>query len=453
MTNKKSSVGILGAGISGLSIAYALAQKGIDTTVYEKEDEAGGAIRSVKINDWLVEEGPNTLMVKSPDIRTLLEQIGLGNQIMEANPAAQKRFVVKNGKLSPLPNSVGSFFKTPLLSMPAKVRLLKEPFVPSSTKEDESIAEFIERRLGKEVLDYGINPFVSGVYAGDPKELSIRHTFSSLWEMEQVHGSLFKGMFNRDRSNAAQKRSLISFKDGNQMLPKAMANSLEEPVYTSTEIQSVQKNNKHWVVKGMTHNKSFEHRHSCVVSTIPVYKIPEIFNDEHFEDLAKLPYAPLSVFALGFKKDQIGHPLDGFGMLIPETENYRLLGSLFSSTLFPGRAPENHHLLSCFIGGERNPTLAQKSKKELQSILLSELDELLNIKGGPVFTYHRYWGNAIPQYKVGYDHYLSLMKKIEKEFEGLFLDGNFRNGVSVPDCISSGFETAHKVHTFLKQAP
>jgi oxygen-dependent protoporphyrinogen oxidase len=450
MTNKKLSVGILGAGISGLSIAYALAQKGIEATVYEKKDEVGGAIQSVRINDWLVEEGPKTLMVKSPEIRTLLEEIGLGDNILEANPAAQKRFVVKNGKLSPLPNSIGNFLATPLLSMRAKLSLLKEPFVSSSANEDESIANFVERRLGKEVLDYGINPFVSGVYAGDPKELSIRHTFSSLWEMEQTHGSLLKGMFNKDRSNATQKRSLISFKEGNQMLPKALASMLKGPLYTSTNIQSVQKKHDYWIVKGLSNNESFEHHHHCVVSTIPVYNIPKIFNSEHFQDLAKLPYAPLSVFALGFKSNQIDHSLDGFGMLIPEKENYKLLGALFSSTLFPGRAPENHHLLTCFIGGDRNPKIAQKPESELQSILLSELDELLNITGDPAFSYHRYWGNAIPQYKLGHDHYLSLMKKIEKEFEGLFLDGNFRNGVSVPDCISSGFETAHKVHAFLQ---
>lgn len=450
MTNKKSSVGIIGAGISGLSIAYSLAQKGIDATVYEKEDEVGGAIRSVKIDEWLVEEGPNTLMIKSEAIWKLLEQVGLGDKILEANTAAKKRFVVKNGKPIPLPNSLSRFLTTPLISAGAKFRLLKEPFVSSSAKNDESIAEFMERRLGKEPLDYGVNPFVSGVYAGDPEKLSIKHTFSSLWQMEQSHGSLFKGMFHKDRSSS-NNRGLISFTEGNQMLPKALANTLPGELYTSTEVQSVQMNNDDaWIVRGITDNSSFEHHHSCIISTLPAYKVPEIFTANVFNKLAELPYAPLSVLALGFKENQISHSLDGFGMLIPKVENYRLLGSLFSSTLFPGRAPDNHHLLTCFIGGGRNPDLAKKPKEELQEILLSELDKLIGIEGNPAFSYHRYWPNAIPQYSVGYDYYLSLMKKIEKEFGGLFLDGNFRNGVSVPDCISSGFETAQQVHTFLK---
>jgi len=444
MTKKKLSVGILGAGISGLGAAYALAQKGITVTVYEKASEVGGAMHSVRQDDWLVEEGPNTLMVKSQANWDLLEELGLDGEIVEANPIAKKRFVVKHGSPIALPTSIGQFFTTPLLSVGAKLQLLKEPFASTSVQQDESIATFIERRLGRQVLDYGVNPFVSGVYAGDPKQLSIKHTFAKLWEMEQQHGSLLQGIIKRDRADSSSQRALISFKNGTQILPKTLADALPEQVQQSTTITSAQQKDEHWQLSGTSNGENFTATHNCLISTIPAYTLPNIFDSDLFNELADLPYAPLSVVALGFKSEQIEHSLDGFGMLIPEVEQYNILGCLFSSTLFPGRAPEGHELLTCFIGGARNPNLALKSPKKLQEIVCNELDNLLGIAGDPAFVHHKQWQKAIPQYEVGYDYFLSLIKEIEEEHKGLYLDGNFRGGVSVPNCISSGFKLLKK---------
>ncbi|WP_138431408.1 protoporphyrinogen oxidase [Fodinibius saliphilus] len=450
MTNKKSSVGILGAGISGLTIAHALAQQNVSVTVYDKRDEVGGAIQSNRRNGWLIEEGPNTLMVRSQELWDLLEKLDLNDNIREANTAAKKRFIVKEKKPVALPHSLGSFLSTPLFSTGAKLRLLKEPFVGASQKQDESIANFIERRLGKQPLDYGVNPFVSGIFAGDPKQLSIKHTFSKLWAMEQEHGSLLKGLFKKGRSNNTPRKALLSFDEGNQVLPQALANTLPEGVNTSATITSATNNNNGWTIEAKVEGDTIRNRHHCLVSTVPVYTASNIFNNPLFDELADLPYAPLSVLALGYKKEQVSHPLDGFGMLIPEKEKYKLLGCLFSSTLFKGRAPEGHHLITCFIGGARNPDLASKPEQKLRSIVTNELSELLGVAGDPVFCHHKFWNNAIPQYEVGYDHFISQMQKIEQQQPGLFLDGNFRNGVSVPDCISSGMETAEKVSSFLR---
>ncbi|WP_372635339.1 protoporphyrinogen oxidase [Fodinibius sp.] len=450
MTKKKSRIGILGAGISGLSTAYALSQKNIDVTVYEKEAVIGGAIKTAVIDDWLVEEGPNTLMVKSTELWELLDSLELNDKILETNGIAKKRYVVKNNRPLPLPLSVFDFLKTNLLSLNAKFRLLKEPFVSKKKQSDESIASFISRRLGSEPLDYAINPFVSGIYAGDPKKLSVKHTFTSLWEMEQNHGSLLKGLIKRKRRGTSIKRSLISFKEGNQSLPKAMAEVISGSIDTETEITSINKKKSGWKAGGNTKGMPFNHTHDAIISTLPAHSLSTIFNLSIPDELNDLPYAPLSVVALGFKSGQIEHPLDGFGMLIPEVEHRRTLGVLFSSTLFPNRAPENHELLTCFIGGARNPVLASKSQQQLQSIIMDEIGELLDITGDPVFTHHRYWKQTIPQYVVGYDHYLKQIEEIEKKYEGLFLDGNFRGGVSVPDCILSGFETAKKAETFLE---
>lgn len=442
MTNKKTSAGILGAGISGLTIAYALQKQGISVTVYEKSDEVGGAIKSVQKKGWLVEEGPNTLMVKSQRVWNLLEELNLTKDMIRANREAKRRFIAKDNKPVALPTSFGAFLKSPLISAGAKLRLLKEPFVAPSSIDDESIASFIRRRLGQEPLDYGINPFISGVCAGDPEELSIKHTFSSLWEMEQQSGSLLKGIIKKKKS--AVKKSLISFTEGNQMLPKALAGALAQPVQTSCEIRTAKPSNGRWQISGTHRKQSFQAEHDILISTLPAYLLPSLFESELFNLLAEISYVPLSVMALGFKDEQIRHPLDGFGMLTPEVEHHSALGMLFSSTLFPDRAPDRHHLLTCFIGGARQPRLAGTSKTELLERLLPELDKLLGVEGDPVFTYHTFWKHAIPQYEVGYNKYLSTMNMLEERNPGLLLAGNFRHGISVPDCISSGFKVAKR---------
>ncbi len=445
MTNKKKSVGILGGGISGLSTAFQLASQDYSVTVYEKEEQVGGAIKTFRQNGWMVEQGPNTLMVKSNVVWDLIESLNLTNYIQEAGTTAKKRFIVKNNHPTPLPMSIGNLLTTDLLSLKGKLRLLKEPFVPPSNKDDESIAEFISHRLGQEPLDYAVNPFVSGIFAGDPKALSIKHTFESLWNMEQQHGSLFKGVLKKSRTNDSPKKALISFESGLQQLPLAIAESLNEAIQTDTVVESVQRSGDKWIVTTKKAEESILETHDIIVSTLPAHVLPTIFDDSDFDALSELPYAPLSVVALGFSLDQIQHPLDGFGMLIPEVEQYNTLGTLFSSSLFTGRAPEEHELLTSFIGGARNPELAAKSPQELQSIVFNEICDLLGISGDPVFYHHHYWPATIPQYEVGYDQYLSVIDQLEKKQSGLFIDGNFRHGVSVPNCITSGLATAQSI--------
>lgn len=448
MTKKNRSVGILGGGISGLSSAYALSKKGINVTVYEKTSTVGGAIQTFSKDGWLIEEGPNTLMVKSKIIWELLDDLNLTSKSVTAGKTAKKRYIVKNNEPTPLPMSPVSFLTTDLFSTKSKLRLLKEPFAKASTKNDESVADFINRRLGTEPLNYAVNPFISGIYAGDPKKLSIKHTFPSLWNMEQQHGSLLKGIFKHDRSTNSTERALISFEKGNQQLPQAIADTLDGEVHLQTEIKSVFRKQDKWIVEGHKGDAPFTASHDVIISTLPAFTLSKIFKDPAFQTLDELPYAPLSVVALGFSDEQIGHPLDGFGMLIPEVEQYKTLGALFSSSLFPNRTPKKHQLLTCFIGGARNPELAEKPAKKLQSIVLNELGKLLNIIGEPVFTHHRFWPRTIPQYEVGYDRFLNQIKQIETRHKGLFIQGNFRDGVSVSDCILSGFETADKISSF-----
>ncbi len=451
MTNSKTSVAILGAGISGLSTAYALSKRGVEVTVYEKNSEAGGSIRTDRKDGWLVEQGPNTLMVRSKEIWNLLEELGLKSEMLEANQKANKRFIVKNGKPLPLPGSLMDFLRTGLFSGRAKLRLLKEPFINPGDKADECIADFVIRRLGEEILDYAINPFVAGIFAGDPQKLSVKHTFDKLYEFEQEYGSLCKGMLKMRKSSAG-KKALISFKKGLQTLPRVLHDKLGESVQLNHRITALKFSESKWQLQFQNGKRA---EHDIIISCLPAHCLSTIMQQENItritDRLEKMPYAPMSVLHLGYKNENIHHPLDGFGMLVPEVEDFKILGALFSSTLFPGRAPENHSLLTVFLGGARNPDLAHRSKDELIEKTQPDLDQLLGISGTPEFANHTYWKKAIPQYEVGYESYLKTMKEAEKEFKGFFLAGNIRGGVSVPDCISNGLETAEKVALFINR--
>lgn len=455
MTNK-TTAGILGGGISGLATAWYLEKRGIDTTVYEKNASAGGVIQTEQSANWLVEKGPNTLMVRSGRIWNLLDELGLDTEIARAGNKAKKRFIVKDGKPVPLPTGLSDFLKTGLLSPGAKLRLLAEPFIAKgNTNNDESVADFIRRRLGKEVLDYGINPFVAGIYAGTPERLSAKHTFPALYQKEKKYGSLLQG-FIRERNKwkpkpGSRKKALISFNDGLQTLPLRLSEKLGASVRTNAEITGIEYENETWRLNLKDGEKS---QHRVLISTLPARALERLLpnsfkSPSQGASLEKLSYAPICILALGFRREQVGHPLDGFGMLVPGSEPFDLLGTLFSSSLFPGRAPEKHVLLTTFAGGTRNPQQASLSGDELLSTIIPELSHLLNIEGSPVFTSHWYHQQAIPQYELGYDRFLDTMEKVESEFPGFFVRGNIRDGVSVPDCILSAFETAKHVEMFM----
>jgi len=444
-------VGILGAGISGLSIAWALKKKGITATLYEKKDTAGGVIQTRRDNGWLVEEGPNTMLVRNQKIWDLLDELQLADQIIKPGAAAKKRYIIRDKKLCAAPMSLMDFLKTDLISTSAKFRLLKEPFISAPLNDDESIAGFIRRRLGSEPLNYAVNPFVSGIYAGDPKKLSIKHTFGSIFKMEKRHGSITKGFLKREKHNSKAERALISFEDGLQTLPKAFHKKLGDTVQLNAPISKISRTATDWNLELQTGEKV---NHRAIVSTVPAYQLQDIWSvpksTQSIRQLADIDYAPMSVLGLGFKRDQVNHSLNGFGMLIPEVEPFSLLGCLFSSSLFPNRAPQGHVLLTCFMGGARHRALAGQSMSTLISESLAQLDKLLGVEGQPVFSHHTYWPKAIPQYSVGYDTYLQCMDQMEKTNPGFYLAGNYRGGVSVPDCIINGFETAERIVEYLE---
>jgi oxygen-dependent protoporphyrinogen oxidase len=450
-----NSIGIIGGGITGLTTAYGLKQNGQEGTLYEASSRVGGAVQSIRKDGFLAEFGPNTMLETSPVISSLVSNLGIENRKIYASREAKKRFVVRAGKPVAIPISPPGFFSTSLFSAGAKLRLFGEPFIgKSSPLGEESVAEFIRRRLGQEFLDYAIDPFVAGVYAGDAEKLSIRQAFPKLYALEDRYGSLIKGQIKGKRerqksSNVSKERAkMFSFDEGLQVLIDSLFHRLSAEIKLNTSVTKIERTSGGWNLHYNDKGTEYINTHSSLILTIPAYKLSGLQHNIEgvdFSSLGEIYYPPVTSLALGFRREEVAHPLDGFGMLIPTKENFHILGTLFSSTLFSGRAPKDTVLLTSYLGGARQPELAGLSETEQVEIVLKDLRKLLGVRGEPVFINRTFFPKAIPQYNLSYGKYKDLMNQIEVQAPGLHFAGNFRNGISLSDCITAGSEMANKL--------
>ncbi len=451
--NKK--VVVIGAGISGLTTAYLLHRKGYDVTVLEKKNEVGGSIETVTEKGFLFDRGPNSALETTPLIGQLVDELGLKDELIYANREANKRYILRNYKLHALPMSPIAFLKTKLFSAKAKLRIFAEPFIGRSKDGYyQSIAEFIKRRLGQEFLDYAINPFVAGVYAGRPEELSVKSSFPKLYALEEEYGGLIVGTIRsiRERKKRAEKSKqsakMLSFRQGMQSLPEAIARYLDKRVITFAEVNSVKRAESGYKVQYTFAGETKQINCDVVISTVPSFYAAELFG--HFDEtlskhLNEIYYPPVLVIYLVYQKDKIGQPLDGFGFLIPEKEKKSFLGAIWSSVIFKDRAKDDSASFTLFVGGSRDPEIGSFDKELLINKVRKEFEELMNISGEPFHISHRYWSKAIPQYTLGYIEHENYFDGFEKRFPGIILSGNYRGGISVGDCIKNAELVANKV--------
>ncbi|MGA7162298.1 MAG: protoporphyrinogen oxidase [Bacteroidota bacterium] len=464
---EQHSVIIVGAGITGLATAWWLHKAGVDVVVLEHDSVVGGTMKSVQAGDWLIETGPNSALETTPLLKKLSCEVGIENDFLYANEAADNRYILRSGTLHPLPMKPALFLKSKLWSLSGKLRLLKEPFIGRSSKE-ETIAEFVSRRLGKEFLDYAINPFVAGVYAGNPEQLSVQAAFPKLYALEKNYGGLIKGQIlgvreRKRRAEKAKDRSrLFSYKKGMQTLPDGIGKALGSRVHLNATVERVFQvsengtgSKKLFNVTGSESGKNFSFGAKAVVLAIPSYQAATIIEPLDLPlatSLKNIYYPPVAEVYLGFKNGDIRRPLDGFGFLIPEKERRSILGTIWSSVLFPGRAPGDCSALTSFVGGSRQPALAQRGDAELVELVVRELKSIMNVAGAPVFSRVTRWEKAIPQYRLGHLAVIEQINEYEKRNGGFFLSGNYRGGIAVGDCVINSEVTAERVKTFLASA-
>lgn len=437
-------VAVLGGGITGLTAAWHLRRMGFSPVVFEQAPRVGGAIGGFRADGWLHELGPNSLLEGSAEVASFIDALGLGGRRLYAAPAARQRYIVREGQLMAMPTSPLGFATTRLFSTRAKLALLGEPWRKRGRADGhESVADFVLRRLGREFLDHAINPFVGGVYAGDPALLSVRHAFPKLHALEQEHGSLIRGALKRRNASGGPKGRIFSFPEGLAELPNAIAHSLGDAVRLRTRVISVERIAGGWDVTS-DHASLVAHEHfAAVICALPADALASLslVGVEDADRLARLReviHPPVASVFTGFRRADVRHPLDGFGALMPQVERGSILGTLFSSTLFPGRAPDSHVALTTFVGGMRAPQLAGLEDEQLLRVVNEELARLLGASGAPVFTHVQRWPRAIPQYTLDYQRFKDAMAVVETRAPRLFIGGNSRDGISLANCIESG---------------
>jgi oxygen-dependent protoporphyrinogen oxidase len=443
------SLVVAGGGISGLSLAHALSgEGGIDVTVLESLERPGGKVWSDRVGGYLCESGVNGFLDNKP--RTLELSSMLSLEPLRSSDVARKRFIYSGGALHRLPESPPAFFKSGLMGLGGKLRIALEPFVAKGGSGEESLADFARRRLGTEAFEKLIDPMASGVFAGDPEALSLRSCFPVINGLEREYGSLIKAMFKlmrkrRSGVGAGPGGTLTSFRDGMQAMVDALRGSLGGALRLKSRVASLDKAGDGYTFH-LSDGSSIQ-ADAAVLAT-PAHQSAEILRGlepKASAVLNEIPYPALSVVCMGFVKEKIKASLDAFGFLVPYKEGRRILGTLYDSSIFPGRAPEGRVLLRSMVGGARAPSLAELEDGKLLDTVLSELSEVAGIKAEPDFVKIYRHGKSIPQYNLGHRDRLERLDGLVSRHRGLYLTGNAYRGVSLNDCIANSLEIAGKI--------
>jgi oxygen-dependent protoporphyrinogen oxidase len=450
---------VIGGGISGLTVAYSLQLAGVNVIVLEKEDGAGGTMKTVHENGWLMETGPNSALETTPVLGSMIARLGLESEFLYADPSSNRRYILRGGRLHPLPMSPPAFLASRLWTLRGKLRLLKEPFIGRAV-EEETVAQFVERRLGKEFLDYAIDPFVAGVFAGSPSHLSVRSAFPRLYALEEQYGGLIAGMIRgareraRNPEKAKDRARMFSFRNGMQVLPDALARSLGDRFRPDCEARHIERHpDTGFRVTGRERGTDTAWHARIVVLAVPSEaseRFMRPFDASAADAVSRIPYPPVAEVFLGYRSGFMTRPLDGFGFLVPALEQRKILGTIWSSALFPGRAPDGHVALTSFVGGSRQPELVGNDDAGLIDLVAGELGALMGVRGEPVFARVSRWDRAIPQYHIGHGRIMEAVDRLELHAPGLFVCSNFRDGISVGDCVKNAAALAERIAGMVK---
>ncbi|MDG5798788.1 protoporphyrinogen oxidase [Marinilabiliaceae bacterium ANBcel2] len=455
MSNKNGSVIITGAGLTGLTTAFYLKKAGINFTIIEKKGRPGGSIKTYKEKGFIFESGPNTGVVSHAEVQDLFDNLKGEVEFEPANKKAKRRLIWKGARWHDLPGCIKDGVKTPLFAWKDKFKLLLEPFRKKGSNPNETLEALVKRRMGASFLNYAVDPFVIGIYAGDPSKLITRHALPKLYQLEQNYGSFIKGGIKKafkkkDENERKATRTMFSVKGGLNNLINALVKFIgEENIIYNCENLTIYPENRDYSASFSSNGEEKKLFAKYVISTTGAHEIPNTFpflNQKEKNDITNLTYAKVLQVAVGYKNWR-GLPLKAFGGLIPHKEKRNILGIQFLSSFLSGRAPEDGALLSVFLGGVRNPEITEKDDNTIKEIVMQELKCMLLIPEGDepdLFKVFKHT-HAIPQYSITTEQRLKRVKKIEKQFPGLFLAGNLRDGIGMADRIRQGTIIAKKI--------
>jgi protoporphyrinogen/coproporphyrinogen III oxidase len=450
---------VIGAGISGLTCAHALKRAGVEVTLLESAAHAGGLIGSMEKDGFLFERGPQSFQ-GTAGLSELIRELGIEDELLEADPAAP-RYVLRAGRLQKIPMSPPALIGSSLLGIGSRWKIASEPFRRTTPPaHEESVAEFVRRKFGYEILEYLVSPFVSGVYAGDPERLSLRAAFPTLEEWERRFGSVLRGAMKSRPANGEKKKapSLCSFRRGLSTLPQALARDLGSSLRTGVCVASLNARDaaggRRFDVQIDEGGKNETISAAAVVLATPAYVsahlVPSVA--PHLTQLLSgIPYAAVAVTAAGYYAKQFAHPPDGFGFLVPRKEKMHTLGTVWNSSLFAGRAPNSSVLMTSFLGGATDPALVQAPEDEIATIANNENRHIMQIQGAPVTSLTWKHPKALPQYNLGHGHIVEGIREAQTEIPGIFFSGNYLEGPAIGKCVEQASRTAESACAFLRQ--
>ena len=468
--SNRDRVVVVGAGLTGLVAAHRLAARGssakrTEVVVLDAKDRVGGSIWTNHVDGYTLEGGADSFITNKPWGVELCHELGLGDRLIGPNEKDRRSFVVRKGKLVPVPEGfvlmapgkIGPLLASPILSMRGKARMLLDLVLPRKRDDgDESLASFVRRRLGREALDRLVQPLVGGIYTADPTELSLKATLPQFPAMERDHGSLILGARRQAKASRAADRAasgaryglFASLDEGMGLLPRTLAESLPPGVVrTRTAVRRIVRSEagQTWRVE-LLDGPPIEA--GAVILTTEAHasaRLIDGFDPELALQLRSIPYASSAIVTLAYRRDQVKHPLDGFGAVVPAIEGRSILAVSFLSQKFPTRAPAGTVLLRVFVGGATQPDLFDRDDDELATMVRDELASLIGASGEPLLVEVGRHPRAMPQYTLGHLDRIAAIRRRAAQHPRLLLAGNAFHGVGIPDCIRSGREAADAV--------
>jgi oxygen-dependent protoporphyrinogen oxidase len=449
-------ISIVGAGVSGLATAQAVLTRKPDAeiTIFEADRRIGGKVWTETSPDgYLCEGGVNGFLDKIPRTLELCKEAGV--MPVPADASAQKRYVYSRGELHKLPEKPPEFLKSRLLNVPGRLRVIYEIIAGGTDNPDETLAQFATRRLGSEAFDRLIDPMASGVFAGDASKLSLKSCFPRINEIEMEYGSLIRGLIKlqmkakreggKNTPGPGPGGTLTSFKNGMSALTDSLAEQLGSRIRIAKPVSDISRSGERYLLQ--LDNDAVEESDALILAA-PAHAQARMLRalDPALAGLLDgIPYPPLSVVCFGYRKQQVGQVLDGFGFLVPSKEQRAVLGTIVDSNVFQGRAPEDSILLRSMVGGARTPEFALLPDEQLISRVRSELQDILDLKAEPDFVRIFRHERAIPQYIVGHASRLDAIDERLQNHPGLILTGNAFKGVSLNDCVVNAMKTAESL--------